>query len=77
MRISNIKYNHLLTHTYTYFIFIQTVDWWMLRCINVHQQVLDSKSNSLRETAIQLMDSGTSFNVFLVKAMLLLLSISP
>jgi len=41
MRISNIKYNHLLTHTYTYFIFIQTVDWWMLRCINVHQQVLD------------------------------------
>lgn len=36
---------------------LQTYEWWLLRCISVHQQILDDKSNTLRETAIHLIDN--------------------
>lgn len=39
------------------FCHLKTADWWLMRCVKIHQQVLDNKSNTLRETLIQLIDS--------------------
>ncbi|KAL4238173.1 Tetratricopeptide repeat domain 27 [Mactra antiquata] len=47
----------LLSDFRQHFKYLQTIDWWMLRCINIYQQVIDGKSNTLREEAIKLLES--------------------
>ncbi|KAH3848233.1 hypothetical protein DPMN_090592 [Dreissena polymorpha] len=39
---------------------LHTVDWWLLRCTSIHQDILDSKSNTLRELVISLIDAVLS-----------------
>ncbi|XP_041351837.1 tetratricopeptide repeat protein 27-like [Gigantopelta aegis] len=33
---------------------LQTADWWLLRCAVVHQEILDEKSHTLKETSLHL-----------------------
>ncbi|KAK3576768.1 hypothetical protein CHS0354_014583 [Potamilus streckersoni] len=35
---------------------LQTANWWLLRCIGVHQCLLDNKSPTLKETVAELID---------------------
>ncbi|KAK3092494.1 hypothetical protein FSP39_003620 [Pinctada imbricata] len=36
---------------------LQTSEWWLIHCINVHQQILDDRSPTLKEKTMELIDS--------------------
>ena len=37
---------------------LQTSQWWLLRCLCAQQQILDDKSNTLRETVKELIENS-------------------
>ena len=45
---------------------LQTSQWWLLRCLCMQQQILDDKSNTMRETVKQLMENSkyTQFDIY-------------
>ncbi|XP_052787670.1 tetratricopeptide repeat protein 27-like [Mya arenaria] len=47
----------ILTHCQQKCSHLRTVDWWLLRCTSIHQQVLDDKCNTLRELVTTLIDN--------------------
>ena len=40
----------------TLFILFQTWQWWLMRCLGVHQSILDDKSPMLKTAILQLID---------------------
>ena len=40
----------------TLFILFQTWQWWLMRCLGVHQSILDDKSPTLKTAILQLID---------------------
>ena len=40
------------------YVCFQTSQWWLMRCLCIQQQILDDKSNTLRETVKELIENS-------------------
>lgn len=46
-------------------IFFQSYDWWLIRIINIYQQLLDDKSPSLKSLALTTLDKSKFLFIWL------------